>query len=54
MENGVLPPPGGQTGQWVDKWREYQLPTLIRIDVEREGETPWPSLIIAPKTLMLR
>jgi len=54
MENGVLPPPGGQTGKWVNEWREYQLPTLIRIDIEREGETPWPSLVIAPKTLMLR
>jgi len=53
-ENGTLPPPGGQTGKWMDGWREYQLPTLIRIEIEREGENPWPPLIIAPKTLMLR
>ncbi len=54
MENGNLPPPDGQSGKWMNAWREYQLPTLIRIDIEREGEDPWPTLIIAPKTLMLR
>lgn len=47
-------PSNGPKGKWVQEWREYQLPTLIRIDLEREGEDPWPTVLIAPKTLMLR
>ena len=53
-EDGNMPRPGPQPGKWVKQWREYQLPTLIRIDIERAGEDPWPSVLIAPKTLMLR
>lgn len=47
-------PTGAPVGKWVQEWREYQLPTLIRIEIEREGEEPWPELLIAPKSLMLR
>lgn len=47
-------PTGAPAGKWVKEWREYQLPTLIRIEIEREGEDPWPELLIAPKSLMLR
>ena len=45
---------GVPKGKWMNQWHEYQLPKLIRIDIEREGEDPWPRLLIAPKTLMLR
>jgi general secretion pathway protein J len=51
---GNAPPPGGPIGKWTDTWSDYQLPTLIRIDIEREGEDPWPTVMIAPRTLMLR
>jgi general secretion pathway protein J len=44
----------GQTAQWTDEWQQPQLPALIRIDIEPEGEEPWPTLFIAPRTLMLR
>lgn len=47
-------PTGMPVGKWVQEWREYQLPTLIRIEIAREGEDPWPELLIAPKSLMLR
>jgi len=43
-----------QAGTWTNKWQEYQLPTLIRVQIEREGEEPWPTLLIAPKAQMLR
>ena len=39
---------------WTNEWREYQLPLLIRIDMSRSGEAPWPTLFIAPKTQTLR
>ena len=44
----------GQPGTWSKQWHEYQLPTLIRIEIERAGEEPWPTLLIAPKAQMLR
>ncbi len=47
-------PPSERSGKWWKEWRNYQLPTLIRINIERDGEDPWPTLVIAPKTLMLR
>lgn len=53
-EGGNLRQPNAPTGKWVNEWREYQLPTLIRIEIARAGEDPWPSLLIAPRTLMLR
>jgi general secretion pathway protein J len=43
-----------QPVQWTDEWQQNQLPALIRIDIEPEGEAPWPTLFIAPRTLMLR
>lgn len=43
-----------QPMQWTDEWHNNQLPALIRIDIEPEGESPWPSLYIAIRTLMLR
>lgn len=48
------PSPDGPKGRWVDRWHEYQLPSMIRIEIEREGEEPWPTIIVAPKTLLLR
>lgn len=51
---GNVPPPNGPRGKWTDTWKEYQLPTLIRIDIEPEDEDPWPTVLIAPRTLMLR
>lgn len=39
---------------WMDEWREYQLPLLIRIDMGRVNEPPWPTIFIAPKTQSLR
>lgn len=39
---------------WMDEWREYQLPLLIKIEMSRTGEAPWPTLFIAPKTQTLR
>lgn len=43
-----------QPVQWTDEWQQPQLPALIRVDIEPEGEDPWPTLFIAPKTMMLR
>lgn len=48
MANG-LPAP-----MWMDEWHDYQLPTLIKIELGRQNEPPWPSLYIAPKTQTLR
>jgi len=45
---------GVPKGKWVESWRDYQLPTMIRIDIDPVGEEPWPSLVLAPRTLMLR
>ena len=45
---------GAQKGKWVEAWKDYQLPTMIRIDIDPVGEEPWPSLVLAPRTLMLR
>jgi general secretion pathway protein J len=53
-DGGNPSPTGLPVGKWMQEWREYQLPTLIRIEIEREGEDPWPTVMIAPKTLMLR
>lgn len=50
----AAPVGGAPAGKWTENWSDYQLPSLIRIDIEREGEDPWPTVIIAPKTLMLR
>lgn len=47
-------PAQAQPLQWTGEWRNNQLPTLIRIDIEPEGEAPWPSLFIPIRTLMLR
>lgn len=44
----------GETVKWVDDWQVPQLPGLVRLDIELEGEEPWPPLVIAPKTQMLR
>lgn len=52
--SGNPPATGAPSGKWTETWSDYQLPRLIRIDIEREGEDPWPTVIIAPKTLMLR
>lgn len=43
-----------QQAEWLNEWHEYQLPLLIRVDMGREGEVPWPTLFIAPKTQTLR
>jgi general secretion pathway protein J len=43
-----------QRQEWQEEWTENQLPAAIRIDLAPEGEDPWPSLFIAPRTLMLR
>jgi general secretion pathway protein J len=40
--------------QWTDEWKNNQLPALIRVDIETENEEPWPTLVIAPRTLVLR
>jgi general secretion pathway protein J len=40
--------------QWTDEWKNNQLPALIRLDIEPENEEPWPTLVIAPRTLVLR
>ena len=40
--------------KWTNVWRDYQFPQLIRIEISREGEDPWPPLMIAPRTQMLR
>jgi general secretion pathway protein J len=57
-QNSPLDPSGdqgsNQPAQWTDEWREFQLPALIRIDIEPEGEPAWPTLFIAPRTLILR
>lgn len=39
---------------WSDNWHEYQLPILIKMELGRQGEAPWPTLFIAPKTQTLR
>lgn len=44
----------GETVKWVEEWLNPQLPALIKLEIEPEGEEPWPTLVIAPKTLMLR
>lgn len=46
--------PGSTTTQWVSEWQQPQLPALIQLDIEPEDEEPWPTLFIAPKTMMLR
>ncbi|MGZ8218213.1 prepilin-type N-terminal cleavage/methylation domain-containing protein [Methylomagnum sp.] len=53
---GGLNPLQGQNQdiKWSDEWRENQMPALIRIDIKPAGEDAWPTLLIAPKTLMLR
>ena len=53
-ESGNTLASAGQSGTWSNQWHEYQLPTLIRIEIERAGEEPWPTLLIAPKAQMLR
>ena len=40
--------------KWTNVWRDYQFPQLIRMEITREGEDPWPPLMIAPRTQMLR
>lgn len=45
---------GGQVATWMDNWMEIQPPALIRVDIVPNDEEPWPSLMIAPKTHMLR
>ena len=40
--------------RWTSNWHDYQLPLMIRIDMGRVGEPPWPTLLIAPKTQVLR
>jgi general secretion pathway protein J len=45
---------GVPKGKWVESWEDYQLPTMIRIDIDPMAEEPWPSLVLAPRTLMLR
>jgi general secretion pathway protein J len=52
--NQLQQPMQNQPAQWIDEWQQPQLPALIRVDIEPEGEAPWPTLFIAPKTLMLR
>jgi general secretion pathway protein J len=51
---GVNPLQQDQPPQWADEWEQPQLPALIRLDIEPMDEDPWPTLFIAPKTLMLR
>jgi general secretion pathway protein J len=53
---GNLNPLQGQSQdiKWSDEWREPQIPAMIRIDIKPAGEDPWPTLLIAPKTMMLR
>ncbi len=40
--------------KWVEEWEQPQLPALIKLDIKPENEDPWPTLVIAPKTQMLR
>ncbi len=40
--------------RWTNTWHDYQLPLMIRIDMGRIGEPSWPTLLIAPKTQVLR
>lgn len=40
--------------RWTNIWHDYQLPLMIRIDMGRIGEPSWPTLLIAPKTQVLR
>lgn len=53
---GNLNPLQGQNQdiRWTDEWRENQIPAMIRIDIKPTGEDSWPTLLIAPKTMMLR
>lgn len=44
----------GDDVKWVEEWNRPQLPALIKLEIEPEGEGPWPVLVIAPKTQMLR
>lgn len=46
--------PGGSQKEWTEEWTQNQLPAVIRIDIELEDEEPWPTLMIVPKTLVLR
>ncbi len=40
--------------KWVEEWENPQLPALIKLDIEPANEERWPTLVIAPKTQMLR
>lgn len=51
---GINPLQQDQLPQWTEEWEQPQLPALIRLDIEPMDEDPWPTLFIAPKTLMLR
>jgi general secretion pathway protein J len=47
-------PPLDRSLDWLEQWGGEQLPALIRVQIEAEGEDPWPTLIIAPRARSLR
>jgi general secretion pathway protein J len=44
----------GDPPKWTEEWRNPQLPALIKVEIEPENEEPWPTLVVAPKTQILR
>lgn len=53
-ESPDLALPGGNAQDWTKEWAQNQLPAMIRIEIVPAGEEPWPTLVIAPRTLILR
>jgi general secretion pathway protein J len=53
---GAIQPGAFQPKQneWQEEWQMNQLPGLIRIEIEPEGEEPWPPLIVALRAQTLR
>lgn len=35
---------------WLSEWQQPQLPVLIQVQIEPEGEEPWPHLVVALRT----
>lgn len=40
--------------KWETVWHEFQLPIMIKVEMGRVGEPAWPTLLITPRTQVLR
>lgn len=53
-QTGQVSPGGLPQPKWTNFWHDFQLPTMIKIEMGRMGDSAWPTLLITPKTQVLR